>query len=519
MKPIVGIDLGTTYSALAILDESGKPSLVSADGERILPSCVWADPKEPTTLRVGAIAKNSLGTSPQEVAARFKRHMGSDHKLHVTLHGRNATPVEASAHVIKKLIQEAEKSHPKIEEIVITVPANFAERQRRATIEAGELAGVKVLNIINEPTAAALAYATQHDISGNILVYDMGGGTFDVTIARVAGTNVESLASEGDIDLGGIDFDRRLAGLVDKIYEKTHDTTLRADLGITTPEDEIKSSEWQALLLECEKWKKELSVRDSVTVRFYEGPKGKVQGEITRSDFESAISTYIAKAEMLVETALENAGVSPGDIDSILLVGGSTRIPAVRKSINGLIGKKPLESVNPDEAVALGAAIYSGLNSKTRLTPVQKRRLEKIAVEDIANHFFGTVCLAHEENLNETVLKVDILIPKGKKLPCSETRVYRTVNDGQQFIRCRVTQSTNSETDPDLVTLVHDKELGPLPSGRPAGQPVEVTFSYSKDQVMEVKFVDLASGQVHQDVVGIAEANKPKLNIPNFKIE
>ena len=519
MKNIVGIDLGTTFSALAWLDDSGKPSVIAADHERILASCVWA--KDPLTLEVGSLAKNSLAHEPKSVAARFKRHMGSDRTIHLEKLGRPFTPEEASAQVLRKLIQEASKKvNGPIDEVVITVPANFAERQRRATIKAGEMAGVKVQNIINEPTAAALAYATQHTVSGIVLIYDMGGGTFDVTIAKIQGTNVECLTSEGDVDLGGIDFDNKLAGLFDDLYTQAHGKSLRADLGLQSPDDERNSPVWQELLLEAERWKIQLSSLDLIPVKFSEGPSGRVQGEIRRADFETAIASFIAKAEMLVETALENVKLDAKNIDHVLLVGGSTRIPAIRNSIRKMVGKEPSEAVNADEAVALGAAIYAGLRTdRGNLTPLQRQRLEKVAVKDVANHHYGTIAVNHNEELERKELRVDILIPKDTPLPCSKTKRYRTVRDGQTIIQCRVTQSSHAETNPELVNVRYDKPLGPLPPGRQAGQPVEVTFSYNEDQTMEVRFVDVESGIKVEDVLQLKADSAPQISMPEFRIE
>ena len=518
MKNIVGIDLGTTFSALALLDDSGKPSVIKADAERILASCVWA--KDPLTLQVGALARNSLATEPKSVAARFKRHMGSDHTIHLEKLGRPFTPEEASAQVLRKLIQEASKVHGPIDEVVITVPANFAERQRRATIKAGEMAGVKVQNIINEPTAAALAYATQHTVSGTVLIYDMGGGTFDVTIAKIQGTNVECLTSEGDMDLGGIDFDSRLAGIVDDLYAQTHGKSLKEDLGLQSPDDERNSPVWQELLLEAEKWKIQLSSLESIRIKFSEGPSGRVQGEIRRADFESAIASFVAKAEMLVETALDNAKLEAKDIDHILLVGGSTRIPAIRNSIRKMLGKEPSEAVNADEAVALGAATYAGLRTdKSNLKPLQRQRLEKVAVKDVANHHYGTLAVNHDGELGRNELRVDILIPKDTPLPCSKTERYHTMVDGQKFINCRVTQSSHAETNPDLVNIRYEAKLGPLPQGRAAGRPVEVTFSYDEDQTIQMQFLDVESGMKVQDVLQLKADTSPQISMPEFRIE
>lgn len=514
MKNIVGIDLGTTFSAIAMLDESGKPHVVKADSERILPSCIWAE--SPSALRAGGLAKKKKAEKPHSVASRFKRHMGKDVTLTLKDLGRNITPVEASSHILRKLIQEASKVHGPIEEVVITIPSNFGESERRATMEAGEMAGVKVRHIINEPTAAALAYASENNVNGTIMVYDLGGGTFDVTIAKINGSEVECLTSEGDIDLGGIDFDAKLADIVDKMHEKAHGRTLRAALGIKNTKDEEANTTWQELLLNCEEWKKELSDLNSVFIKFNEGPDGKVQGEVTRAEFEASISSYIARAEMLVEAALSGAKLSPNQIDQVLMVGGSTRIPGVRNSIKKLIGKEPLEAVNVDEAVALGAAIYAGLRmDNSQLTPLQKQRLEKLSVSDVCSHYYGTIYGTKGDE------KVGILIEKNSRLPSSKTEEYYTVHDGQKFVLCRITQCGEAFTDPEFVKTIHELQLGPFPEGRPSGQPIQVTYTYTINQVLEVNLLDVSSGKKVDDIVPLAGSknSKTKVTIPSIRIE
>ena len=223
---------------------------------------------------------------------------------------------------------------------------------------------------------------------------------------------------------------------------------------------------------------------------------------------------------MLVETALENVKLDAKNIDHVLLVGGSTRIPAIRNSIRKMVGKEPSEAVNADEAVALGAAIYAGLRTdRGNLTPLQRQRLEKVAVKDVANHHYGTIAVNHNEELERKELRVDILIPKDTPLPCSKTKRYRTVRDGQTIIQCRVTQSSHAETNPELVNVRYDKPLGPLPPGRQAGQPVEVTFSYNEDQTMEVRFVDVESGIKVEDVLQLKADSAPQISMPEFRIE
>jgi molecular chaperone DnaK len=494
MKPIIGIDLGTTFSAIAVLDESGTANIIPVDGERIIASCISAPSTEPGKIFVGNQARNDLSTEPQNVIQHFKRDMG-EAKTDQLQSGPKFTPSEASAQVLKKLIQEAEKEVGKITEVVITVPANFAERQRAATIAAGKKAGVKVKNIINEPTAAALTLATKQKINGTILIYDLGGGTFDVTIAKVQGQEVTCLTSEGDFHLGGIDFDLALANLANEAHRTEHGRSLREALHINSVEDEKNSPEWQELLQECEEIKKGLSNRTSVTLRFRSSPSGPFTMTITREEFVSQIVNFISKTEMLVETALDNVDMTPSEIDTILLVGGSTRIPAIKDSLRGLFGKEPTESVNPDEAVAVGAAIYSGLKvGSENLNPLQQEKLSKVSIKDVANHYYGTTAYSFDSELQKDELRVSILIEKDTPLPCSITEEFQTRVAGQRYLNCDVTQSAQKELDPKWVDTIHKEDLGPLPEGRPKGQPLEYTYSYDVDQTMHCTFHDVNSG-------------------------
>jgi molecular chaperone DnaK len=521
MSSITGIDLGTTFSALALVDETGKPSLVSIDNERIMASCVYFPESEPGKMIVGQQAKNALSIEPHSVLQRFKRDMGTDRSFQLRP-GLSSTPVEASAKILQKLVQEASKGGHQIHEVVITVPANFGEDQRRATIEAGRKAGLKVRNIINEPTAAVLAYAVQRPVNGTVLVYDLGGGTFDVTIAKVEGQDVECLTSEGDSGLGGIDFDECIAGLIDGIHQEVHGRSLKEALGIAQPDEIAASVEWQSLLKDAEEIKKTLSVRESAPFRYLESPDGRLIGEITRSDFEKAISSMIARTEMLVETALDNIEISPSGISEVLLVGGSTRIPAIRDSLTRLFGSPPTEGVNPDEAVALGASIFSGFRSdRSELNPVQRETLGKVKVTDVANHFYGTISVRDDADRgvrDEDV--VSIVIPKDTPLPCSITKRFATTVPGQLFIRCRVVQSNQEETDPQFVNLVYDQQMGPFPPGRPAQCPIDITYNYNLDATMDVEFLDVQSGQRHRAQLNLdSQQDSPAVDPNEFVIE
>lgn len=519
MNPIIGIDLGTTYSAIAKLDQHGKASINSVDGERILPSCIYSPKGDSGSLVVGWLAKNRLDTEPESVLERFKRDMGSD-KVYSLPSGHDFTPVSASATILRKLVQEAEKEAGKISDVVITVPANFAERQRKATIDAGTQAGLNVLNIINEPTAAALAYEAQQPTNGKLLVYDLGGGTFDVTIAEIKGGEVQCLTSEGDSQLGGIDFDLAIANIIDAQHKQVHGRSLREALGLQDEKDEHLSAEWQILLRKSEDIKKALSKLQSQSYRYRESPDGALTGEVTRVEFEQATSGLIARTEMRVETALDSLNLTPSEIGSVLLVGGSTRIPAVKESLKRIMGQAPSEAVNPDEAVALGAAIYAGLRTDSaKLQPLQREALSKVTVTDVANHYYGTIVVNYDEERATEEDQVSIIINKDTPLPASETERFYTISPDQRAINLRITQAAEEETDPEFVNIILQEEVGPLPGGRPVNQPIDYTYTYDLNQTMHVRIVDVNSGKEFNLTLKLTDPADMAVEVPDFRID
>ena len=519
MNSIIGIDLGTTFSAIAKLNDNGMAEIIPVDGERIMASCVYAPRADEGSLKVGAEARNMLGHEPESVVKRFKRDIGTD-KVYPLRQGLELTPVSASAAILRKLTQEASRVLGPIHEVVITVPANFAERQRKATIEAGEQAGLKVTNIINEPTAAILAYATQKSVNGTVMIYDLGGGTFDVTIAKVNGSEIECLTSEGDSELGGMDFDQKIAEIIDQKHAEQHGRTLREALNLDGEEDELKSTAWQGLLRDAEECKKTLSKMTTAPFSFFQSPDGPLRTEITRQEFERAISSLIARTEMRVETALDKLNLRPEDINEVLLVGGSSRVPAVKSSLKRIFGREPSEGVNLDEAVALGAAIYAGLRTDQRsLKPMQREKLAEVAVTDVANHYYGTFAMQFDDERGEVEQRVSIIIPKNTPLPCSRTETFYTSSENQRFVRCEVTQSASEETDPDFVNMIADIKLGPLPQGRPRSQPIEITYSYDINQTMRCKFLDVNSGMKNEIDLHPDDKISPTTSVPDFRIE
>ncbi|MDB4445368.1 Hsp70 family protein [Akkermansiaceae bacterium] len=512
MSNIIGIDLGTTFSVIAKLDDSGQPKVISVDGERTTPSCVLVESQYDYV--VGSVAYNQLGNRPKSVVRKFKRHIGSE-KIYPVSCGVELNPISASALVLKKLCQEASKSEGEIRDVVITVPASFAERQRKATMAAGAEAGLNVVNIINEPTAAILAYAIKQPVNGNVMVYDLGGGTFDVTVASVQGTDIQCLTSRGSAELGGIDFDYKLAEIIDQKYKEQYGRTLKEALQLSGPEDEQESEGWQTLMKEAEMHKKTLSKLKSTSVAFLGGPDGPLKCEVTREEFNRSIQGLVANTEMEIETVLNNLKMTPRDIDIVLLVGGSTRVPMVIDSVQRIMGKAGSQEINPDEAVAIGAAVYAGVKSAPeRLKPMQRAALDGITITDCANHYYGTIVMdttTHRPN-------VSIMLEKNSPLPCFNSKTFYTREDNLEWLRFRLTQSAEEETNPDFVNIVFDKEMGPLPAGNSANQPIEVTYRYDENQVMSIELRDINSGRVFKESYKTTHDVNSQISIPSFRI-
>lgn len=491
MTKLVGIDLGTTYSALAVLNEIGKPEIVpNIDGDRITPSVVFFDGDTPI---VGTEAKRTMEVEPEKVVAGIKRNIG-DENYKFKSETKEWSAAEISAEILKKLKEDCSQTTGEIKRVVITVPAYFDEVRRKETMEAGRIAGLDVVGIINEPTAAALYYATTHEVSGKVMVYDLGGGTFDVTIMNVSGTDVEIICSHGDHRLGGIDFDNVIVDLLNNGYKEK--------FGVHLLDDGSKKQEIQPL---AEEMKKILSKREKQRISL-SGDSGKTIVEVTRKEFEEKVSPLIARTEMLVESALDEAELSPGDISKVLLVGGSTRLPIIQKRLEKIMGFAPTIEINVDEAVALGASIYAGLQTikdsrfGTSVPSGVQAGLKDVKMIDVCNHSYGTIIIDSDKITRRDELKNKILIEKNTKLPCSTKDTYYTLYDGQDRLKITVTQGEGD--DPEFVKIIHEEEMK-LPSSRLAGRPIDVRYSYDENQRMHCIFEDVESGQKAEIMLGM----------------
>ena len=479
---LIGIDLGTTFSALAGLNSIGKPEIVpNADGERLTPSAIFFDEENSDTIQVGAEAINSRYLNPERSVRWIKRHMGNaDYKKNID--SKDWTPVELSALILKKLKQECVTGNGESCDAVISVPAHFDEVRRKATMDAGTMAGLNVIGIVNEPVAAALYYATNRQVSGKVLVYDLGGGTFDVTIMEVKGQKIDIICSQGDHELGGIDFDKEILQILENAYQEKFSEKL-----ITQDEDRANYED------EAEDIKKILSKRPVAKKMLY-GTAGNMRIEITRDMFEKAIAPLMSRIDILLEVALEEASLKPSQIDKVLLVGGSSRIPIVQQRLEKLFGFAPETAVNVDECVALGAALHAGLAMQRENPDIVPAGiatgLSDIKLTDVCNHSYGTICAPIDKETGQRVIKNLIILNKNTPLPCHESQTFYTVSENQTELEITVTQGEDDSVGYVNEIATHKFEL---PEGRPAGCPVKVTYSYDMNQRMHCKFEDVES--------------------------
>ena len=497
MSNIVGIDLGTTFSALSILNAIGKPEIIpNADGERIMPSAIFFDEENSDLIRVGIEAINSRHLNAQRAVRWIKRHMG-DADYHKNIDGKDWSPVELSSLILKKLKQDCSVEHGEIKDAVISVPAHFDEVRRKATMDAGAMAGLNVIGIVNEPVAAALYYATTRKVTGKVLVYDLGGGTFDVTIMDVKGRQMDIICSQGDHALGGIDFDGKILDILEKTYQEKFKTQL-----INSEEDRAKYED------EAEDIKKTLSRREIAKKMLY-GKAGSMRIEINRQMYEEAITSLMERTDILVEIALEEAHLKPNEIDTVLLVGGSTRMPVVQQRLKDLFGFPPETAVNVDECVALGAALQAGLimlRERPEEVPAGiASGLKDINLIDVCNHSYGTICAPFNKETGKRVLLNKIILNKNTPLPCEATQTFYTVSKGQNAVEVTITQGEDTVVEYVNKIATHKFEL---PEDRPAECPIKVTYSYDVNQRMHCRFEDVESGRTLEVALGLNKNGK-----------
>jgi molecular chaperone DnaK len=415
------------------------------------------------------------------------------------------TPKTLSSMVLEKLKKDIESQIGEIDQVVVTIPANFANEAREDTLQAAKIAGLQIEHIINEPTAAALYYAKMNalQLNGYYAIYDMGGGTFDISVIYAEGEKIEVVSTEGVSHLGGDDFDESLRNVIGEKYKTQTGSEL-------LPDDFTK--------LQAEDEKKSLSRRENVVVRV-NSEGGRANISVSREEYEQAISSLIAQAEMLCESALDSAKIDSSHISDVILVGGSTRTPAIKKSIERVFKKTPSSFANPDEVVALGAAVYAAIKANPDvLNKAQKNSISKVSLDEISSKYFGTLSLSQNNFSGQQELENNVIIPKGMRIPAKVSESFYTVVDNQRNVQCTVTESNTDEKDPRFVRIIFDGRLE-VPAGRPRGQEVRVEFSYDINQIMHCSFTDVETGRIIEIDLNLTDGKSINSNNSKFLIE
>ncbi len=483
MGKIIGIDLGTTNSCVSVIEGGEATVITNSEGSRTTPSVV-AFTKDGERL-VGQLAKNQAVTNPERTIISIKRHMGSDYK--VDIDGKKYTPQEISAMILQKLKAEAESYlGEKVTDAVITVPAYFTDSQRQATKDAGQIAGLKVDRIINEPTAAALAYGIDKENDQKIVVYDLGGGTFDVSVIEIGDGVQEVLATAGNNKLGGDDFDQRVIDYLVSEFKKSDGTDLRND-----------KFAMQRLKDEAEKAKIALSNSTSVNVNIpyitadAAGPKH-LNVTLTRAKFNELTADLVEATMGPLKQAVSDSGLKLNEIDKILLVGGSTRIPAVQEAVKNYLGKEPFKGINPDECVAMGAALQGGVLNKE----VTGLLLLDVTPLSLGIETLGGVCTR--------------MIERNTTIPTKKTQVYSTAVDNQPSVDINILQGEREfAKDNKSIGTFRLDGIAPAPRGVPQ---IEVTFDIDANGIVNVSAKDLGTGK-EQHISITASSNMSKEDI------
>jgi molecular chaperone DnaK len=486
----VGIDLGTTFSTVAQLDEEGDPvAVLNEDDEFETPSLiVLADSGH---VIVGPSRTRAAMEDPDHVVERIKRHMGSaDFKR--TFDGRPITPEFLSALILKKLRQDSEKRLGTIGNAVITVPYYFNDARRKATQDAGRIAGLNVIDIINEPTAATLTYAWQRGELGvggstakpkKALVYDLGGGTFDVTVVQFTPTHFQVLATDGDVMLGGVDWNERLVDFVADEFQRRYGTDPRES-----------AQTLQVLRNDCDQVKIQLSTGDQAKITCRHGGKA-LTVPMTRTEFESLTSDLLHRTSTTVDIVLEKAGVKAQELDVLVMVGGSTLMPQVPRMLKEVTGHEPYADISPFTAVAQGAAIHAAileakhLGEKSEVAEKVRKRLSQVKQENVNSHGLGVVATNPRSGKEVN----HVMIPQNSRLPITKTHLFKTRRDGQPRVSIQVLEG--DAPDPKACSLLGKCRITGLPDDLPKGSLIEVMYAFDESGRITVSARDKTGGK------------------------
>lgn len=506
----VGIDLGTTFSAIARVNTDGKAEiLVNRDGERVTPSVVMFEGSGNAV--VGDQAKDNSVVDPLDVVQFVKRYMGDKNYSFEDDSGKKYSAEEISAMILKRLKSDAEDdTGEKVDGAVITVPAYFDDVRRTATKDAGEIAGLNVLGIINEPTAAALAYChDEANSDGNVMVFDLGGGTFDVTVLKLSDNlkQIDILSTNGNRNLGGFDFDNEIINKIAKDFKDKYGVDLEDD-------DEAL----QDLRLKAENAKKALSSRQKTMISVRSSGNA-MKEEITRDEFEKMIKKHLDTMQGFMEMALEDANLKWEDINKVLLVGGSTRIPAVQNMIQNVSGIVPSHELNPDEAVAIGAAYYAD----TLANGESENTQEKVKITDVNSHSVGTITVSEPDPM--TGLRHFVMTPiikRNSHLPVTQIAKFFTAEPDQTKLNIQIAEG--EDEDPTYDTIIGETMLTMDP--KPVGYPIIFVMHYDVNGMIHTSVKDGKTGgdlgelKIERDAnLSDAEIDEKKEALKDINIE
>lgn len=484
---VFGIDLGTTNSAIAVFDNDEAVILKNIEGDDITPSAIYftgVTPSGDDEIIVGKIAKNAANAEPDAVVQFVKRMMGKSGPAYnfTGPSGKEYTPEMLSALILRKLCRDAEEylGNGKVENVVITVPAYFDDARRTATKQAGKIAGLNVLRVINEPTAAAIAFGLDGTKQGKVLVYDLGGGTFDVTIMDINNGNFDVIATGGDSQLGGMNFDQKISAI---IFRKLEEAGIEVDDEDDRTMMEIRE---KAEIAKIQLSRVELA-KPFISVN------GKTQRvEVSREEFEKESEDLMKRTALIVQDVLHSADMTWDGIDHLLVVGGSSRMPMVKKQLESISGMKVMfrENADPDTAVAKGAAIFgSTLSEDSADSSVNPGApagntgaAEHISISDVTSQSLGVITL---DNISGKDVN-SIIIPKNTKIPCKKAEIFYTVVDNQSSIEIQVTEG--DDTDVEYVSVIGKGQMELAP--HPKNSPIEIIYTYDPDQTVFIEAID-----------------------------